>query len=128
MIMKFKRIYTLNVKHRCCNKNNILVADTNRTFIGYIDQISDWLDMFFISDYMSLGEDCPEESYIRTDIILHIQYVDTYGDVIQDVESSKFLKDEWDKFDSDKTIINFVERWIFDVNYQFYKKCTKMFD
>ena len=120
----YKNVYTLNVKHSCCDENRILVADTSRTFIGYKDQISDWLDMFLISDYMSLSEDCPENGYIRTDITLRIQCVDAYGDVAYDRESRKFLKDEWDKFNSDKEIINFVDRWIFDVTYNINRACN----
>ena len=113
----YKKIYTLVVNHRCCTENHILVADTTRTFVGYHDQIPDWIDAFFISDYMSLNEDCPENGYIRTDIMLRIQYTDVYGDVTYDRDSHKFLKDEWDKFNSDKELIDYVERWIRDVDY-----------
>lgn len=112
-----RKIYTLNVKNCCCNENNILVADTNRTFVGYIDQISDWLCMFLISDYMSLSEDCPENGYIRTDIVLCIQYVDAYGSVVFRKESKQSLKNEWEVFNTDLSIINFVKRWIFDITY-----------
>lgn len=121
----YKKIYTLVVNNRCCNENNILVADTNRTFVGYIDQISDWLCMFLISDYMSLSEDCPENGYIRTDIMIHIQYTDVYGDVTYDRVARKLLKDEWDKFNSDKEIINYVERWIRDIDYDTNRACSK---
>lgn len=117
MAANYKKIYTLVVNHRCCTENHILVTDTTRTFIGYYDQISDWLDEFFIGDYMSLSEDCPEYGYIRTDIMIHIQYTDVYGDVTYDRVARKLLKDEWDKFNSDKEIINYVERWIRDIDY-----------
>lgn len=113
----YKKIYTLIVSHRCCTENHILVTDTTRTFVGYHDQIPDWIDAFFIGDYMSLNEDCPENGYIRTDIMLRIQYTDVYGDVTYDRDSHKFLKDEWDKFNSDKELIDYVERWIRDVDY-----------
>lgn len=113
----YKKIYTLVVNNRCCTENHILVADTTRTFIGYYDQISDWFDEFFIGDYMGLGEDCPEYGYIRTDIMIRIQYTDVYGNVTYDRVARKLLKDEWDKFNSDKEIINYVERWIQDIDY-----------
>lgn len=112
-----KKIYTIVVNHRCCTENHILVCDTSRMFVGYYDQISDWLDAFFVSDCMSLIEDRPECDYIRTDIELRIQYTDAYGDVTYDRNAHKHLKSEWDEFNSDKDIINFVERWIRDVDY-----------
>lgn len=116
-MLTIKKIYTLVVNNRCCTENHILVTDTTRTFIGYYDQISDWLDEFFIGDYMSLSEDCPENGYIRTDIVLHIQYVNAYGDVVFRKESKQSLKNEWEVFNTDSSIINFVKRWIFDITY-----------
>ncbi len=113
----YKKIYTLTTKHRCCNENNILITDTARTFIGYYNMISDWLNEFLISDYMNLSDDCPKNGYIRTDILFRIQYVDVYGDVIYTNGSHKFLKNEWNDFNSDKEILDLLKCWIRDVDY-----------
>lgn len=113
----YKKIYMITVHHCCCTENSVLVGENTRTFIGYHDQISDWLDAFFIDDYMDLSDDCPEHGYIRTDIDLRIQYTDVYGDVTYNRDAHKYLKNEWDEFNSDKEVINFVERWIRDIDY-----------